>query len=60
MTAQNAARELRRSLVVLNAGTPREIDTAFASLVRQSIGALIVASGPFYVCLLYTSDAADE
>jgi putative ABC transport system substrate-binding protein len=47
--AQNAARELRRSLVVLNAGTPREIDTAFASLVQQNIGALIVASGPSFV-----------
>ena len=48
-SAQDAARTLGRRFTVLSAGTPREIDTAFASLVQQRAGALIVASGPFFV-----------
>jgi putative ABC transport system substrate-binding protein len=47
--AQDAARTLGRRFTVLNAGTPREIDTAFASLVQQRVGALLIASGPFFV-----------
>ena len=48
-SAQDAARTLGRRFTVLKAGTPHEIDTAFASLVQQRAGALIVASGPFFV-----------
>jgi putative tryptophan/tyrosine transport system substrate-binding protein len=47
--AQDAARSLGRRFTVLNASTPREIDTAFAALVQERAGALIVASGPFFV-----------
>ena len=48
-SAQDAARTLGRRFTVLNASTPGEIDAAFASLVQQRAGALIVASGPFFV-----------
>ena len=48
-SALDAARTLGRRFTVLNAGTSHEIDTAFASLVHQRAGALVVASGPFFV-----------
>jgi putative ABC transport system substrate-binding protein len=45
--AQEAARELGRQLLILNASTPDEIDAALAS-VRGRIGALVVGSaGPY-------------
>jgi putative ABC transport system substrate-binding protein len=47
--AQEAARELGSRLVVVNASTPNEIDTAFAALLAQGARALVVASGPFFV-----------
>jgi putative tryptophan/tyrosine transport system substrate-binding protein len=44
---QAAARTLRLQLVVLNARTASDIDTAFASLVRERAGALVVGAGAF-------------
>jgi putative tryptophan/tyrosine transport system substrate-binding protein len=45
--AQDAARRLSLKLVVLNASTEREIDTAFATMAEQQVGGLVVASDPF-------------
>lgn len=47
--AQEAARTIGRPLIVLQASTPDEIDTAFATLLQQGARALVVASGPFFV-----------
>ena len=44
---QAAARALGPQLVVLNARTPSDIDMAFASLVRERVGALVVGAGAF-------------
>ena len=46
--AREAARTLGRQLLVLDAGTPSEIDTAFATLRQQRAGALLVAGSPFF------------
>jgi putative ABC transport system substrate-binding protein len=43
---QEAARTLGLRLVVLNATTPNEIDVAFATIVQDRIGALVVAGDP--------------
>jgi putative tryptophan/tyrosine transport system substrate-binding protein len=45
---QEAARTLGRQLLVLNASSPNEIDTAFASMRRRSVGALLVGADPFF------------
>src|SRR5205823_2508916 len=42
---QAAARNLGLQLVVLNARTANDIDTAFATLVRERAGALVVGTG---------------
>jgi putative ABC transport system substrate-binding protein len=47
--AEAAAREVGQQLIVLNARSEDEIDAAFASLVRQRAGALLVGTGPFFV-----------
>jgi ABC-type uncharacterized transport system substrate-binding protein len=44
---QAAARALGLQLVVLNARNPSDIDMAFASLVRERAGALVVGGGAF-------------
>jgi ABC-type uncharacterized transport system substrate-binding protein len=46
---QAAARALGLQLVVLNARTASDIDMAFASLVRERAGALLVGAGAFLV-----------
>jgi ABC-type uncharacterized transport system substrate-binding protein len=46
--AQEAARTLGRQLFVLNASTPSEIDTAFATLRQRRAGALLVGGTPFF------------
>jgi ABC-type uncharacterized transport system substrate-binding protein len=46
---QAAARTLALQLVVLNARTASDIDMAFASLVRERAGALVVGAGAFLV-----------
>ena len=45
---QRAARALGRRIHVLYASDEREIDAAFAALVQQRIGALLVQSDPFF------------
>ena len=44
---QNATRSLGLNLNVVNASTEREVDTAFAELVKQEAAALLVATDPF-------------
>ena len=44
---QEVARTLGLQLVVLNARTAHDIDMAFASLVRERAGALVVGAGAF-------------
>jgi putative ABC transport system substrate-binding protein len=45
--AQAAARALALELVILNASSPSEIDTAFATLRQRAVGALLVGGDPF-------------
>jgi putative tryptophan/tyrosine transport system substrate-binding protein len=47
--AQNAARVLGVRLLFSNAGTPGEIEKAFASAVQQRVGALLVGVDAFYI-----------
>jgi putative ABC transport system substrate-binding protein len=47
-SAQDGARALGRRLLVIRAGSAREIDAAFATLAEQRANAVIVASDPFY------------
>jgi len=47
-TTQEAATALGRQIVVLNASSESELDTAFASMAQQRIGALLGASDPFF------------
>jgi putative ABC transport system substrate-binding protein len=44
-----AARAVGQRLIVLRASSEREIDEAFATLVQQRAGVLLVASSPFFV-----------
>jgi putative tryptophan/tyrosine transport system substrate-binding protein len=45
---QEASRSLGLNLLILKAGTERDLDTAFATLVRERAGALAVAATGFY------------
>jgi putative ABC transport system substrate-binding protein len=47
--AAEAAATLRLQLRMLNAGSDDELDTAFATLDRQPIEALVVVTSPFFV-----------
>jgi ABC-type uncharacterized transport system substrate-binding protein len=47
--AQAAARLIGQQLTILQAGTDAEIDAAFAALVRQRAGALLIGTGPFFL-----------
>ena len=49
---QEAARSLGLQLVVLNARTASDIDTAFATLVQERASALLVGAGAFLVSRL--------
>jgi putative tryptophan/tyrosine transport system substrate-binding protein len=44
-----AAHSVGRNLIILNASTESEIDAAFAELVQQRVGGLIVTGDPFFV-----------
>ena len=64
--AQEAARTLGKQLLVLNANTPSEINTAFATFRRQRAGALLVGGEPFFtsrrqqIVALTTRDAIPD
>ena len=45
---QAAARKLGLQLLVLHAGTEREIDAAFATLVQQRVSALVIGNDAFF------------
>jgi len=45
---QEAARGLGQQVSILNAGSERDIDVVFATLVRERIGALLVSADPFF------------
>ena len=47
--AQDAARQLNLKLVVINASAEREIDAAFATFAQQQVGAVVIASDPFFL-----------
>jgi len=46
--AQDGARGIGIELLVLNAGSPNDIDAAFDELVRRRARAVIIAADPFY------------
>jgi putative tryptophan/tyrosine transport system substrate-binding protein len=46
--AQEAAGRLKIKLIVLNANNEDEIDTSFATMVREGAGAVLVASSSFF------------
>jgi len=46
---QEPARSLGLKLIVLRASTERELDTAFATLAQQGVGALLVVNDPFFL-----------
>jgi ABC-type uncharacterized transport system substrate-binding protein len=45
---QAAGRAIRQQIRVVNAGTERDIDTAFADLVQRGAGALVVGNDSFF------------
>ena len=47
--ARDAGRVLGRQILILNANTDAEIDAAFASLVQQRAGAVLVQGEPFLI-----------
>jgi putative tryptophan/tyrosine transport system substrate-binding protein len=49
LEVQSAAQSIGRQLLVLRAGSPQAIDSAFATLVEQRVGALLVGGDPFLV-----------
>jgi putative ABC transport system substrate-binding protein len=44
-----AARSVEQRIEILQAGTARDIETVFASLIAMQVGALVVAPDPFFV-----------
>jgi putative tryptophan/tyrosine transport system substrate-binding protein len=46
--AQTAAHSLGKEMLVLRASSEREFDPAFAAMAQQQVGALLVASDPFF------------
>jgi ABC-type uncharacterized transport system substrate-binding protein len=48
-TVQDAARDLGARVVILNATSPSEIDSAFEALVGQRAGALVVSGETFFL-----------
>jgi putative ABC transport system substrate-binding protein len=48
LEVESVARTLGQQLLVLNANSERDIDTAFAAMVQQGAGALLVMSDPVF------------
>ena len=46
--AQTAAGSLRKKMLVFRASDESELDAAFTTMAQQQIGALVVASDPFF------------
>jgi len=46
---QDSARVLGARIVILNASNPSEIESAFATLVREQVGALVVSGENFFL-----------
>jgi putative ABC transport system substrate-binding protein len=46
--AQEAARVIGRQIVIIKASAISEFDTAFATIVQQRVGALVIAGDPFF------------
>ena len=46
---EEAARTIGQQIVVVNASSERDFDTAFATLVQQRAGGLLVATDPFFL-----------
>jgi putative ABC transport system substrate-binding protein len=46
---EEAGRTIGQQIVVLNASSERDFDTAFATLVQQRAGGLLVATDPFFL-----------
>jgi putative ABC transport system substrate-binding protein len=44
---QAAAKSIGRQLIILDVGSVRDIETAFATLVQRGVGALLVGAGAF-------------
>jgi putative tryptophan/tyrosine transport system substrate-binding protein len=49
ISARAGARAVGLELIVLEAGTARDIEAAFATLVQRQVGALLVSTSPFYL-----------
>jgi putative tryptophan/tyrosine transport system substrate-binding protein len=47
--AQAAAEKLVKKLVVVRAGTERDLDTSFATFIREKVDAVLVESDPFFL-----------
>jgi putative ABC transport system substrate-binding protein len=47
--AQAAAEKLLKTLVVVRAGTERDLDTSFATFIREKVDAVLVESDPFFL-----------
>jgi putative tryptophan/tyrosine transport system substrate-binding protein len=46
---QEAARKVGQQILVINAGSESDIDMAFATIVQQQAGALVVGDDPFFI-----------
>jgi ABC-type uncharacterized transport system substrate-binding protein len=45
---QTAARAIRQQILVVTASTESDLDTAFTTLVKRRVGALVVGNDPFF------------